>query len=566
MAIRKIWLQQPIAFARAGGSSNPVPAFRWTFPDLRPRGSARTTIYPDLSFAVDEKTGSLKQVDDPFILFKDEKGIRPVCPFYELHGEWDGRAVNESTHLSEKILQDNGLSLADLAWEIRHANHKAYIATHSEGDRIEASLQFAGNDHSAHELRGYSPKDVPQPLVLPESCGIPMGSLRAIQPTAEFPHIRLRFTAPKGLSYGPRNLSDRLKQVPQSHSLGARFLDWLFIRLKLNDEWNDFSLPPCQLILNPRAAWMEYKLVRYTELFGAAMRLIRNWRSSIALFRAWGTQQSEAMRLAVGPLADVAKLPPGLYASWRGNGAILSSLGLVDDLGDGIISCTLKGVGTAKARIVVGPPHFSPDRRPPVSIADDLIDKENRAGPRDPAWATGDNIRQTKLEIQDLLDRAFETAGASNLDAWAEQRREENASAAIYRGDPQTPLDPSAPIWADLRLRTVVPLPLFALGTWRHRRNSAEEFFEQIVRDNEGLITQWIRSQDDPLSVYYDTRMPALMRGSDRRPLHLTRRQMEAFKRWFDAIRAEKERENAAALQQGVQSTAIPEARDGAAS
>jgi hypothetical protein len=272
------------------------------------------------------------------------------------------------------------------------------------------------------------------------------------------------------------------------------------------------------------------------------------------------------MRLAVGPQADVAKLPPGLFASWRGNGAVLSSLGLVDDLGDGIISCTLKGVGTAKARIVVGPPHFSPDRRPPVSIADDLIDKENRIGPRDPAWATGDNAASAKAEIQDLLDRAFETAGASNLDAWAEQRRAENASAAVYRGDPETPLDPGAPIWGDLRIRTVTDLPLFELGTWRHRRNSADEFFEQIVRDNEGLITQWIRSQDDPLSVYYDTRMPALMRGSDRRPLHLTRRQIEAFRRWFDAVRAEKERENAAALQQGSASVSAPRPPDGIAS
>lgn len=562
MTIRRIWLQQPIAFARAGGSRDPVPAFRWTFPDLRPRGSARTTIYPEPSFNVDDRTGTLSQVDDPYILFKDEMGIRPVCPFYELHGEWDGQPANDS-RLTEKGLRDNGLSLADIDWEIRHANHKAYIATHSEGDRIEAALRFRGDDHDSHVLKGYSPKEAPQPLVPPDSGGIAMGSLRAIRPSADFPHIRLRFTAPKGLAYGPRDLGERLKQVPRSRGPIAWLLDWLILRFKANDEWKDFALPGTQLILNPQAAWMDYKLVRYGELPAALGRLLAQIRSTLALYRARDTQLSELMRAAVGPLADVGKLPPGLFATWRGDGAILSSLGLVDDLGDGIISCTLKSVGTAKARIVVGPPHFSPDRRPPISIADDLIDKENRAGPRDPAWAAGGNILAAKMEIQDLLDRAFETAGASNLDAWAEQRREENASAAVYRGDGEVPIDPGKPIWGDLSARTVTDLPLFALGTWRHRRNSAEEFFEQIVRDNEGLIEQWIRCQDDPLSVYYDKRMPALMRGSDRRPLHLTRRQMEAFRRWFDAIRAEKERENAAELRQSAARTATLKPPDG---
>jgi hypothetical protein len=449
-------------------------------------------------------------------------------------------------------LSDNGLSLGDIEWQILHANHKAYIATHAEGDRIEANLRFRGNDHSSHELVGYSSKDAQDPLVPPGSSGIPMGSLRAIRPSDDFPHIRLRFTAPKGLVYGPADLADRLEQAPQSRNPIAWLIDWLFLRFGINAEWEDFALPETQLILNPDAAWTKYKLVRYSELPRALWRLVANLRSTIALVRAWGTQQSELMRFALGPLADVGKLPPGLFATWRGGGAFLSSVGMVDDLGDGIITCTLKGVGAAQARIVVGPPHFSPDRRPPISIADDLVDKENRSGPRDPGWAVGGNALAARMEIQDLLDRAFETAGASNLDAWAEQRREENASAAVYRGDPKIPLDPGAPIWGDLRIRTVTDLPLFSLGTWRHRRNSGEEFFEQIVRDNGGLITQWIRDQDDPLSVYYDMRMPALMRGSDRRPLHLTRRQMQAFKRWFEAIRDETSREATAEIERSA--------------
>jgi hypothetical protein len=560
LAIRRIWLQQPIAFARAGGSDTPVSAFRWTLPDLRPRGSARTGIFPQTSFDVDPADGTLTASNDSFVLFKDENGIRPVCPFFELHGDWDGRE-GSNTEVTEAVLQQNGLALADIEWGIRHANHKAYAATHEEGDRIEAALVVRGDDHALHPLTGYSPQGAAKPLVLPQGPGIAMGHLRAIRPSADYPEIRLRFMAPKGLAYGPSDLAERVTFSPKSKTVIGWILDWLFLRFKANDEWKGFTLPKEQLVLNPKAAWMDYKLVRYGDLPGALGRIIVHLKSAIALLRAWGTQQSEFMRFALGPRADVAKLPPGLYASWRGGGAILSSLGLVDDLGDGVITCALKGVGKASARIVVGPPHFSPDRRPPVSIADDLTDKESRAAPRDPNWATGENAQAANLEIQDLLDRAFETAGASNLDAWAEQRRQENESAAVYRGDPATPADPSAPIWGDMSVTSVTDLPLFEQGRWRHRRNSAEEFFEQLVRDNEGLIKQWIRDQDDPLAVYYDKRMPALMRGSDRRPLHLTRRQYQAFVRWFEAMRARKLRENAQEIAQGVERAAERKAR-----
>jgi hypothetical protein len=561
LAIQRIWLQQPIAFARVGKSTNPVPAFRWTYPDLRPRGSARTAIFPEPSFKVNHDTGELKQTDDPFILFKDEEGICPVCPFFELHGEWDGQDPKD-TRLTQAVLLENNLTLADIEWQIHHANHKAYIATHAEGDRIEAHLRFSGDDHGSHELIGYSPRDAPKPLVPLSTDGIAMGSLRAIRPTGKFPHIRLRFTAPKGLAYGPSDLVERLKPVPKSKNIIGWVLDWLILKFNANEEWTDFKLPSGQMILNPQAAWMDYKLLTYGEVPSVIGRIIKRFKIAKALLCAWDTQQSEALRFAVGPRADVGKLPPGLFASWRGNGAALSSLGMVDDLGDGVITCTLAGVGTAKARIVVGPPHFSPDRRPPVSIADDLLDKEDRAGPRNAAWASGANLLSAKLEVQDLLDRAFETAGASNLDAWADQRREENASAAVYRGDPEVPKDPDAPIWRNTALETVTDLPLFEHGTWQHRRNSAGEFFEQIVRDTPDLIERWIRDQDDPLSVYYDKKMPALMRGSDRRPLHLTRRQMEAFRRWFEAIRAEKEQENSAEIQQGQARIANIKARD----
>ena len=121
--ITRLWLQQPIAFARVGKSPTPLSAFRWSEPDLRPKGTAKTLVVPAPSYTVDD-TGALVRDDDfTTTLFRDEHGIRPVCPFIELHGQWEGQRPGEPTNLTEKVLTDAGKSLSDLTWTLDHANH-----------------------------------------------------------------------------------------------------------------------------------------------------------------------------------------------------------------------------------------------------------------------------------------------------------------------------------------------------------------------------------------------------------------------------------------------------------
>src|SRR5262249_53930843 len=158
--LHSIWLQQPLAFARIGTSPTPLSSFRWTMPDIRPRGTGKTAIMPVETIEVDKHTGVPHATEDQYTLFRDEHGIRPVCPFFELHGKWDD---NEGP-LTKKILGDCGLSLSDIVWTIHHANHKAYALTHSEGDRIEACRTVKGNDHRRRNLWGWSPPG-PKPLV-----------------------------------------------------------------------------------------------------------------------------------------------------------------------------------------------------------------------------------------------------------------------------------------------------------------------------------------------------------------------------------------------------------------
>jgi hypothetical protein len=516
--LRKIWLQQPIAFARVGRSRMPLAAFRWTEPDLRPRGTGRTGIAAARSFDVGPQDGVLRPRPElANVVFKDEEGIRPVCPFFELHGDWEGRAEGESTALTLPLLERLGLGLDAIRWQVRHANHKAYCLTGAEGDRVEAEIQLGGGDCARRELLGWSRGENP---LVPAANPIGLGAVQAVRPTAEAPGIRFRFYAPSGVVYGPTDLNARLAK----RSLVDRLL---------NGDWARFRLPAERCRLNPAAAWPGYKLLTYGELWRALPRILPQWPSLFALLTE--VQRSELLRFLLGPLADAGKLPPGTFAYRYGGGAVLSSLGLIDDMGDGIITCELGGK-VARARIVVCPPHFSPDRRPPVSIADDLTDRVQREEVRSPDWAGPANWTTTEREIDDLFDRAFETAALANLDACSDELRRENISDAVYRHDPQVPAHPDRLLWRGLEKKTVLELPLSEQGHWRHRRNAADEFIEQLMRDSPELLRQRVRDPDDPLALYYDRRMPALMRGRDRRPLHLTRRQLGALRQWVERL------------------------------
>jgi hypothetical protein len=86
-------------------------------------------------------------------------------------------------------------------------------------------------------------------------------------------------------------------------------------------------------------------------------------------------------------------------------------------------------------------------------------------------------------------------------------------------------------LWHTDKVTSVHALPLSALAWQRHRRNTTRLFFENFVRETKGWFGRWIRPPADP-QKFYDKRMPGLMRGFDRHPLHLTRRQYELLKAW----------------------------------
>src|SRR5262249_36107361 len=81
----------------------------------------------------------------------------------------------------------------------------------------------------------------------------------------------------------------------------------------------------------------------------------------------------------------------------------------------------------ARARILASVPDFAPDRRPFLSFADDLADRDLPPLPPLKAGEDGE-LEQTEAEIADLFERVFETVSQMNLDATRFHGIENNAS------------------------------------------------------------------------------------------------------------------------------------------
>ena len=192
--------------------------------------------------------------------------------------------------------------------------------------------------------------------------------------------------------------------------------------------------------------------------------------------------RSELIRTILGPRHDVRNLPPSVFAFAAELPKVLTSLGMVDDMADGTISVEL-GDLAATARIVTAPPSFAPDRRLPISIADGLADRVDRASVRQADWVTGDNQADADAEVHDLLDRAFETVGLQNVDAVVDFFRTENANLTLRRGSRLTREQASDMLWSGEKLNSVEAMPLTEIARHRHRRNTTRFALELFARE-----------------------------------------------------------------------------------
>jgi hypothetical protein len=504
--LKRIWLAPPLAFARVGGSPIPCCAFVWSADDLTPDGTAQTTL--QIAETIDlDADGIPTRANPDRIIFRDADGIRPVCPYFELHGTWSEGRRDVSGPVTKTVLDRCGIRLSDIRWEVHCAQLKAFHYTYDDGDRIDARLRLRGDDTARHALEGRSPATAKNPLV-PKRTFVPLGAVQIAQLTDEYPDVRLRFYAPPGHVYGPTDIDQRIRR--SNPRLGDD---------NENRQWRELNLPAERKILNPRSRWATYNLDR----------------SKLGPFSPDDSRNYPALLFAFVLVEGSDPTNPDHR-----------SLGIVDDISDGLITCSVRWKGrtlSAVARIVVGPPDFGPTSRPPVSLADNLADRADRDAARHPDAWTLDELRDI---VGDIFERAFETSDLVNKDYQNTRCHWENADRLDEAGRTSTyDLDEvEAMLWPDIttaanlaavRSGKASAFHLSEGGERKHRRYATVEYLELRFREDPNLFETWIRRPLDP-NPYFDHRMPALMRGSDTRPWHLTRRQWELVRMWVDKL------------------------------
>ena len=421
--------------------------------------------------------------------------------------------------LSLQLLKAAGGSMSHLSFVASAANQKAARRTGDPSNMFEARVELPGTDHGKHELLAKSPRSPgSEPLVTVDH-PVSLGHFQVIRPTGgvvqpgggvtatnnsvvmgvDLGAVRVRFTPGRGEVYGP----------PEATAAPAPVSNRIHEIVK-----------PENRILNPKASWMRYN---------ADYSIYNN---------------PEPFDTYDG--ADVV------------DNALNQAWGVVDDTCDGVIQAALVLFGrrfTATARVFVGPPDFAPDRRPFLTLADDLADRD--LGVPDPV--TTAELDLAENEVNDLFQRVFETASLINLDAIRLRAVQENAGNNVPELSPPLPHTDSRSMTAhdkpyaelsastDLTAGAITPTPYADLVPLAHAQLGDLDTMVEFLRTFGQRVRKLLRppygafkdlaerpgvtpasEHRDPRvarDATHDMRMPPYMRDCDATALSLLRRQ-----------------------------------------
>lgn len=516
--LQRLFINPPIAIARLGGSTTPQSSYRWVqAPD--PHSTGETTIEPDWTLQI-RSDGSVEPVLPDSLQFRDDGLIRPVCPFLEL---W--ASVGEKGTAPEKwkdipvtpnLLKTHGVSLKDLTITIDAKNFKASRRTGKPQLQFGTfpKLKVTAEKFAAIPILAGSPSNVPaNKRMIPPGKNIPLGFFQVIrsrpQPKPNVNHpwtqlengiprvdvevIRFRFTPARGHFYGPP-IAAKLHRSDENGGLFA-------------------PVDSTRAFLNGAAGWQNA--------------------------RADAISPDEPNDTYDG--ADI-KNPPESNPS----------LGVVDDTCEARIEINLQLQSSnliAAANIFVSPPDFAPDRRPFMSLADELNDRSIDSAKRNAAMSKGD----VDEWVQDLFERVYETICLLNLDL-------QRSNKAVVLSDKQlvkTPIrgdatnEPHHAMSGSDKLRNRsfalppisndVPLPLTQHARSRHRMLSdldgLRDFMAQYPNRLEKLVRRPFEAEsgEETGGIGLTTmRMPPFMRNSNGGPLTLTFWQYELLMKWVN--------------------------------
>jgi hypothetical protein len=507
-AIQAIFIDPPIAIARLGGSSVPQDAFVWVeSPD--PRADGETAVMPALSLKV-LPDGSAEPTMPTEISFRDGSLIRPVCPFFELWALVGEKSSAPETWrevaLTPALLAQHGADLSALTIRVDAHNLKAAHRTGNPqlGFGTHPAVEIKGDRHDPVVLHGVSPPGS-RPAMIPTGRTIPMASVQILRSgpnsvaaafkDVDLEIIRLRFTPGRGRFYGPPQAARPTAALP----------------FPAVDSANAF--------LDPAAGWFN------------------------------------------APMTNVVQPSDTYDGAERRSGR---SLGVVDDTCEARIeaSLTLRNVGkplTAAANVFVSPPDFGPDRRPFLSLSDELNDRAADAAARTKAMSPAER----DAWIEDLFERVYETVSLLNVDHYRAER------GVQLRGDRLAPQlvndhmpNPEQAMGGRDALRhpqyTVEAssannlLPLSHHARRQHRAIADLQSLRDFITRMPGRIQQLVRrpfeiesievgsrDENDEITAQQTTmRMPPFMRQSNGQPLTLANWQYELLIDWVKAVDA----------------------------
>ncbi|HMH53609.1 MAG TPA: hypothetical protein VK548_25475 [Candidatus Acidoferrum sp.] len=506
--IQSIFVDPPIAVARLGSSPAPQDAYDWQQSE-NPRTEGETVVAPAWSLNV-LPDGRVEPIMPEEIRFRDGEQIRPVCPFFEVWAMVSERPADppaawEEAPLTIDLLQANGVTERALGLRIDARNRKA--ARRADNGRLAfgtfPAVSIPGDRHTPVPLRGVSPSPPAVPAsrrMIPPGRSIPLGSVQVLRPAAQ--------------PAAPTAWSDAIR------------LD--VIRFRFTPARGEFYGPPAAARTTPPAV----QAGTHDFLRGNA---------------GWLGSPRDARR---APLRVVT--PDDTIDERQG-----SSLGVVDDTCDARIEVVLSLAGrpplAAHATVFVAPPDFAPDRRPFLSVADELGDRAGDAVKRNA------ELKPVEREawVEDLFERIFETAALFNVDRY---RLEWGAMLppALLTPPPGIPgdrlRDDRRAMGARDQLRNRElepvkradaerPLPLSERARERHRDLSDIDALTVFVRDHAGRLRRLIRGPFELEAVEdrseaQTMRMPPFMRNSNYNPLTLSAWQYALLMEWVGEVEA----------------------------
>lgn len=204
--IKEIRLLPSLAIARFGSSPEPMDNYDVVLPPHDPgngqSGTGFRSLVPAPTLIVVDERITQESTPDR-VRFRDAQGrVKPTAPFLEIWARFEDNGNLEPLTLQH--LTDLNLTPSDISWRVEVVNQKAFRRTGDANDRVTATVGDI-RDHARKPLAGGAGNFKP-------GKSIPFGHVQYIEPTADFPEIRLRFTPASGRVFGPRaddpNLAD----------------------------------------------------------------------------------------------------------------------------------------------------------------------------------------------------------------------------------------------------------------------------------------------------------------------------------------------------------------------